>query len=158
MDLLEMLKEEIKRLASEESLNVNKLNDYTRIYEKLKLYEVSQVGEIVEMPSFYELSGGNNIGIARPRQDNMGVIVDIFKEAIMAQYGSKDKEFQEIKEYISWVQFFRLSKIEYEVDSNVLVTIDNLVKKLVERLINLMEKKLEKHGATTEKIVEEEKK
>lgn len=167
MELVNMLKEEIKKIASEENINVNKLNEYTHIYERLKLHEVTSVQELENniqgnrQGMAYQFSGSNVITpvpyIGRPMmggpRDDLGGLVDIFKEAVHMQKNSTYKR-DEIGDYVFWIRFLkdvREDITEYwecENDKDkVLEDMDKLVIDVSIRTIELMRKKLENNIA-----------
>lgn len=151
MEIVDLLKEEIKKLASEENINVSKLNEYTRIYERLKMFQVTSVqelrlgGDISNNSRNYVFEGGFG-SVMQPR-DNLSGLMDIFKEAVLMQKPSKRNE---IDEYIFWVGFLRDVREDiheywcWDVDKDeVLDDLDSLVRDISMRTIELMRKRLE---------------
>lgn len=160
-----LLKEEIKRIASEEVINVSKLHEYTQIYERLKAYEVTSVQEVGETGNdrmTYEFRHGTMMSapmpIVRPT-DNLGGLMDIFKEAVLMQKPKVD----EIFDYMSWVHFLNGIKddimgLECADEDEILENIDKLMIDITKRIVELMRKRLEGNiavdGKTSDKISE----
>lgn len=139
--MIGLLKYEIKRIASEENINVNKLNAYTQIYDRLKSFEVTSVQEIgynINMVGYEHPVG---MGYAPILPNDSENIIDIFKEVILTANNSKKDE---ISEYIFWVRF--LKDIKENIDSErlqITEDLDDLMTGVCIRTMRLMRKKLE---------------
>ncbi len=160
-----MLKEEIKKIVSEDNINISKLNEYTHMYERLKLYEVTSVQELENniqenrQDMAYQFGGSNVITsvphmprgsrmggpVMGPRND-LGGILDIFKEAIHAQ----NPKIDEISNYMSWIHFLNITKgdlmgLEYDTieEKKMFENIDKLVLDIIKKIVEMMRKRLE---------------
>lgn len=157
-ELVDLLKEEIKKIASEENINVSKLNEYTHIYERLKLHEVTSVQELegnMQSMSYHfvgsdimtpapHMPRGSRMGgpVMGPRNDLNGIL-DIFKEAVHAQKPKVD----EISSYMSWIYFLNGTKddlmgLECDTDE-ILENIDKLVLDITKKTVEMMRKRFE---------------
>lgn len=158
MELVDLLKEEIRKLASEENININKLNEYMYIYERLKLYQVTSVQEIEnDRQNMAYQFGADGIMTPAPRigrpmvgvgpRDNLGGILDIFKETIHMQ--NKPHKKDEISDYIFWFRFLKdiredIREFCYSDDREKMIEdLDKLVTDICIRTVQLMRKKLE---------------
>lgn len=150
MEVVNLLKEEIKRLASEENINVPKLNEYVRIYEKLRAFDTTTVDQV-------EVAAGNYMfdttriptmqAMPRiPGDNEIGNMLDIFKEIVYDI--NKPKGRHEIDEYIYWLGFIENIKKnikKYPITDQLNEwnrEVDNLTYKLYERTMGLMKKQL----------------
>lgn len=134
-----LLKEEIKKIVSEENINICKLHEYTQIYERLKSLEVTSVQELENNRMVYGYNNVMSMRTAPIIPDNLGNIMDIFKEAILTMNNSKKDE---ISGYIFWVRF--LKDIRKDIDKKEIVDdLDKLVNDVCNRAIYLMRNRLE---------------
>lgn len=145
--ITDLMKEEIKKIVNEENIDVNKLNEYTRIYERLKMFQVTSVQEMGMMQNRYEFIGNTAPMIGVGPRDNLGGILDIFKEAIHMQ--NKPHKKDEISDYIFWARFLKdiredIREFCYSDDRDKIIEdLDKLVADVCVRVIELMRKKLE---------------
>ena len=51
--ILNSLRDEIRKLTSDENINFGKLNEYLRTYERLKSYEIENVDSIINYSQQY---------------------------------------------------------------------------------------------------------
>ncbi|MGA3169253.1 MAG: hypothetical protein ABSF14_24405 [Terriglobia bacterium] len=154
MEILKMLKEEIKKMASEENINLVKLNEYTRIYERIKAYDALTVDQAISA------IGGQNymcepqiaiprMGVVAPRDAEIGNLFDMIKE-VACEVNNKPKR-SEIDEYIWWIGFIKnlkkdlksypmTDKLEELWDKEI----NNLSYNLYRRIFTLMKRQLDK--------------
>lgn len=159
MELIDLLKEEIKKLASEENINVSKLNEHIHIYERLKMYQVTSVQEMEMSQRRYDFVGSTNMIAAQPR-DNLGGMLDIFKDAVHMQMQNMPHKRNEIDEYIFWARFLKDVREDitgywgWERDKDQIIEdVDKLMEDVCVRTIQLMRKKLKDN--IDGKIIEE---
>jgi hypothetical protein len=153
MEILSLLKEEIKRLASEENINISRLNEYTRIYDRLRAFDattVYQAGNIIGDQSYmYEPQIAiPRMGVAPPRGDEISNLFDMIKEVVV-DVNNKPKR-SEIDEYLYWIGFIKnlkrdiksypmTDKLEELWDDEI----NNLSYKLYQRTFTLMKRQLD---------------
>lgn len=140
-EMIKLLKCEIKRIASEENINVNKLNAYTQIYERLKLFEVTSVQDMVYNMNMAGYDHPVRVGYAPRLPNDLENIMDILKEVILTMNKSKRDD---ISEYIFWVRF--LKDMKEDIDSErlqITEDLDNLITNVFIRTTHLMKKKLD---------------
>jgi hypothetical protein len=156
MELINLLKEEIKKLASEENINVNKLNEYTRIYERLKAFDVTTVQQINTDHELYRfepqmvrpmVGHAPRMGTV-PIGNELGGIFDILRE--VANMTNKPKSRNEIDEFIYWTKF--LKDLKKDIKDCPMTDrlseiwdreINNLIYKLRRRVFTIMTRKLD---------------
>lgn len=153
MEIVNLLKEEIRRIASEENINVVKLNEYTRIYERLKAYNtttVGQVGDIITGQNYYEPQFAvPRMGVAPQVNAEISNLFDMIKEAVV---DINNKPKSEIDKCMHWIGFIKnlkkdiksypmTDKLEELWDSEI----NKLSYKLYERTFTLMKRQLDEN-------------
>lgn len=158
MELVDLLKEEIQKLVLEDNINVPKLIEYTRIYERLRAMDVTTVQQVglrhegFGNEPYFPVPMNVGVGVNYPLGigNELGGIFDMIKEVLYET--NKTKGRSEIDEYIWWLDF--LNNNDNNV-KNYLMTetlgelwekeIDYLKYKLYERTVGLMKRKLDEN-------------
>lgn len=163
-DIINSLKEEIKKVSSEENINTVKLNDLTRIYERLKAYNVISVNDanigvnirdtvnenLPHMPMLIEQ--------AVPRNET-NVMWDTLKEylheyfkmvkdnkLVNNKFPRVDEDIYYIETYIKWIKFLKEQcNIRQFLDDEIVEKNDILIVDLSSVLIDLMRNKLDEN-------------
>jgi hypothetical protein len=173
MEIVNGLKEEIKKLAAEENINVAKLNEYIRVYERLRAFEITTVQQaeaaIIDDSRrqyyFNDPVGVNvgaiprmGVGTVPPIVNELGGVFDMIREAVHDV--NKPKGRPEIDDYIYWLKFlkdFKNSINKFDLTDRLSQTwdkeIDNLVYKIHQRIFTLMKRKLDE---SIEKDIQED--
>lgn len=152
--ITQLLRDEIVKISCKEPLNTALLNEYIRMWERLTSFEAASV-DFAHQLHQQDLLGSGNMHIpqlmpqynnVRP-YDNLGSIMDIFKE--LAYDLGKPKR-HEIDEYMYWIRFIKDLEEDiknYKMSDRLKELWDseiaNLRYKLYERTIELMKKKFE---------------
>lgn len=157
MELVNLLKEEIKRIASEENINVQKLNEYTRIYERLRAFDVTTVHQVGanqfgnDFNEQYYPVPRMNVGVVPPIANEIGGIFDMLKEVMYDV--NKAKGRSEIDEYIWWIKFLKEINVDAYLSNK---EVDGIIHTLQTRVIELMKKKLTENIENETKEMEKE--
>lgn len=164
MEVVNLLKEEIKRIASEENINVPKLNEYTRIYERLRAFDtttVAQVGVAVGNQNYMFDTPGIPMMQGRPRDNEIGNMLDIFKEIVYDM--NKPKGRHEIDDYMFWVRFLKDVREDitgcWDWENNkdeIIEELDKLMAEVSIRTMHLMKKQLLENVEKETKEMEKE--
>jgi intein/homing endonuclease len=150
--ITQLLREEITKISNEEPLNTVKLNEYIRTWERLTSFERMSVMEVTQpyenMPLNMPLPQMPIYNNVRP-YDNLGSIMDIFKELA---YDLKMPKRHEIDEYMYWIRFIKDLEEDiknYKMTDRLKELWDNEIYnfryKLYERIFGLMKEKFEEN-------------
>lgn len=152
--ITQLLRDEIAKISMENPLNTVKLNEYIRTYERLTSFEAASV-EFAHQLQQQDLLGSGNMHIpqlmpqynnVRP-YDNLGSMMDIFKEIA---YDLGKPKRHEIDEYMYWISFIK--DLEKDIKNYKMTDrlkelwnneIYNFRYKLYERIFGLMKEKFE---------------
>ncbi len=150
MEVVDLLKEKIKKLATEENINVPMLNEYIRIYERLRAFDtttVAQAGIAVGNQNYMFDPMGVPTMQARPRDNEIGNMLDVFKEIVYDM--NKPKGRNEIDDYMFWVRFLKDVREDitgcWDWENNkdeIIEELDKLMAEVSIRTMHLMKKQL----------------
>lgn len=153
-NITQLLRDEIVKISCKEPLNTVLLNEYIRMWERLTAFEAASV-DFAHQLHQQDLLGSGNMHIPQlmPRYDNvrpydnLGSMMDIFKEIA---YDLGKPKRHEIDEYMYWIRFIKDLEEDiknYKMSDRLKELWDseiaNLRYKLYERTIGLMKEKFE---------------
>lgn len=138
--ILNVLKEEIKKVTSEEKMNTGKLAELLQIYRRVEGYTVSSVGQVHPIRPFDQDFGA--FPIVPPVRNETATLYDGILKSFQELYKAQTPNVSgtQIMRYIEWYEFIQ-ENIEPDISNDREFDICN---KLYKRILDDIEKEIDK--------------
>ncbi len=153
--ILNSIRDEIKKVSSEEKINVGKLTELIQIYRRVEAYTITSVGQIQPINPLVDPDGFGVFHALPPARNETATLYDGIIKAAQEMYKAQTPDISgtRIMRYIDWYKFineklsihiFDLSGNEIIEDENLAIKSKEIRIKLYERILNDIEKELDK--------------
>ena len=147
--ILNAIRDEIKKVSSEEKINAGKLTELIHIYRRIEAYTITSVNQVHPVTPLFDPDGYGAFPVLPPVRNETATLYDGIIKSFQEMYKAQTPDVSGIRilRYIDWYKFLNETPYSYKEPNQKQI---DILYKLKERILNDIEKELNEKDKTDE--------